>query len=369
MQTVNLEIPNSEKKNYSIFIGENASEKLFDVLREISSQKILVVTNETIFEIYSDDVKQLFGRTGKSVEYCILPDGEEYKNKTYLERILACAFEKKLERNDVMIAFGGGVIGDITGFAAAIYLRGISFIQIPTTILAQVDSSVGGKVAINTSYGKNLVGTFYQPKAVISDLRFLRTLPEREIFAGLSEVVKYSFIEKNCGAEFSDFAQFLYAKHKGILELENDKVSSMVKTCCELKARVVEQDEKEKGLRVILNFGHTIGHAIEKCTNYKLFKHGEAVAIGMKAVFMIAFATGKINEEYYNFALDLLKSYKMEYKIPSDVTSEQVINALAYDKKVRNSSVRFVLPIGYAKVDIFDDIDKTVIENVLKELY
>lgn len=369
MQVVNVEIPQTEQENYPIFIGENASEKLFGVLNGISSKKILVVTNETIFAIYADNIKNIFRETKKLVEYCILPDGEAYKNKTSLETILACAFENKLERNDVMVAFGGGVIGDITGFASAIYLRGINFIQVPTTILAQVDSSVGGKVAINTPYGKNLLGAFYQPRAVISDLKFLKTLPENEILAGLSEVVKYSFIEKTCGGEFVDFAQFLYANQKDIFKLENDKIASMVEICCKLKAKVVEQDEKEKGLRVILNFGHTIGHAIEKCTNYNIFKHGEAVAIGMKAVFMISLALGKINEEYYNFATDLLKSYKFDFKIPKNISPEQIADALSYDKKVQNGCVRFVLPVGYAKVEIFNDISREIIENTLKELY
>lgn len=369
MQTVDVKIPCSENKSYQIFIGDNTSEKFPEIINMISSRKILVVTNETIYEIFSDKIKQIYACDGKIVEYCILPDGETYKNKNSLETILTCAFEAKLERNDVMVAFGGGVIGDITGFAAAIYLRGINFVQVPTTILAQVDSSVGGKVAVNTPYGKNLLGAFYQPKVVISDLNFLKTLPEREILTGLAEVVKYSFIEKSCGTEFSDFAQFLYANQSAIIKLETDKISTVIETSCKLKAKVVEQDEKEKGLRAILNFGHTIGHAIEKCTNYNQFTHGEAVVMGMKAVFIMALAMGKINEEYYKFSLDLLKSYKLDFKIPQNISTEQIMDALLYDKKVQNGAVRFVIPVGYAKVEIFNNVNKNVIENALKELY
>lgn len=369
MQVVNVQIPTKDFVSYPIYIGENMLEKMPEVAQKISPQKILVVTNETIYEIYSEILIQTFSTLPSPVEYCILPDGENYKNKASLETILACAFENKLERSDLIVAFGGGVIGDMAGFAASIYLRGINFVQIPTTILAQVDSSVGGKVGINTPYGKNLLGAFYQPEAVIADLKFLHTLPKREILTGLSEVIKYSFIEKTCGEGFLDFAQFLYANSKAILNLEYEKLSPMIETCCKLKAKVVEQDEKEKGLRAVLNFGHTIGHAIEKCTKYSVFTHGEAVAIGMKAVFMLSLRLGKINEEYYNFAIDLLNAFGLDFKIPKNVTLAQLLEALLYDKKVKNHKVRFVLPVGYAKAEIFDDVENDVLESVLKELY
>ncbi|MCR4881924.1 MAG: 3-dehydroquinate synthase [bacterium] len=369
MQVVNVQIPNNENKTYPIYVGVDAIEKIAETVEMISPKNILVVTNETIYELYFEWLTKAFEKISAKIGYCILPDGEIYKNKTSLETILTCAFENKLERNDAIIAFGGGVIGDIAGFASSIYLRGINFIQIPTTILAQVDSSVGGKVAINTPYGKNLLGAFYQPKAVISDLQVLKTLPKREILTGLSETVKYAFIEKTCGAGFTDFAKYLYANTKDILQLEFEKLAYVVETSCKLKAVVVEQDEKEKGLRSVLNFGHTIGHAIEKCTQYKVFTHGEAVAIGMKAVFMIALNLGKINTEYYDFAVDLLKSYELDFKIPKEVTVAQLADALSFDKKVKDGKVRFVLPVGYAKAEIFDDIDLQVIEGTLKELY
>ena len=369
MQVINVEIQNEERQDYKIYIGEGASEKVSNILEDILTQKVLVVTNETIYELYSEKLNKIFDIDKISVRYCILPDGEVYKNKTSLETILTCAFESKLDRNDTIVAFGGGVIGDITGFAAAIYMRGIKFIQIPTTILAQVDSSVGGKVAINTPYGKNLVGAFYQPKAVLSDLNFLRTLPKREILTGLSEVIKYSFIEKNCNTAFYDFAKFLYVNQKSILNVEKENISKCIETSCNLKSAIVTLDEKEKGLRKVLNFGHTIGHAVEKCTHYDIFTHGEAVSIGMRAAFLIALQLGKINMEYFNFAKDLLNSYGMNFKIPQNITTDDIITALVYDKKAKNGSIQFVIPTGYAKVEILENIDNQIITNALKELY
>ena len=369
MLELNVEINSQEKKTYPICIGAGASEKAKELLGQYKAKKILVVTNETIFELYEDKLPEIFGSLDALVEYCILPDGEVYKNHNELEKILTCAFEAKLERSDVFVAFGGGVIGDITGFAASIYLRGVKFVQIPTTILAQVDSSVGGKVAVNTPYGKNLVGAFYQPKVVISDLNFLKTLPKREVLTGLSEVVKYSFIEKNSGVEFSDFGKFLYENVSSILKLDVETLEKVISKCCELKAAVVNQDEKEKGLRAILNFGHTIAHAIEKVTQYSIFTHGEAVAIGMRAIFKISLKLGKISSEYYDFANNLLDVYGFDYKVPNVVSPQSLLEALSYDKKVQNGKVRFVLPVEYGKVEVLDDISSELILDVIKELY
>ncbi len=369
MIRLNVELPAKEAKSYPIIIGENATCKLKEILPPLAGKKALVVTNETIFELYEEVLPKIFEETPVQIEFCILPDGESYKNEKELNKILTCAFEAKMERNDIFIAFGGGVIGDITGFAASIYLRGVKFIQIPTTILAQVDSAVGGKVAINTAYGKNLVGAFYQPKAVISNLDFLKTLPKREVLTGLAEVVKYSFIEKSCGIEFSDFAQFLFKSANGILKLDNNLTTQMVQKCCELKAAVVNQDETEKGLRMILNFGHTIAHAVEKVTNYKLFTHGEAVAIGTKGAFLISAQLGKVSSEYFNFSKELLNSFELNFKIPKEINSTNIANALIYDKKVQNGKVKFVLPVGYGMVEIFDNVEQEVVLEAIKELY
>ena len=368
MKTFNVDIQTIENKNYPIHIGENLKQNIIEFLNDMPTKKAVVVTNETIFELY-ENYLQAFNETNLKIEFCILPDGEIYKTQASLDRILTCAFEAKLERNDLFIAFGGGVIGDITGFAAAIYLRGINFLQVPTTLLAQVDSSVGGKVAINTAYGKNLLGAFYQPKAVFSDLNFLKTLPKREILTGFSEIVKYSFIEKTCAIAFSDFAKFLFENSLDNLKTNLNIVAQTVYRCCELKAAVVNQDEKEMGLRAILNFGHTIGHAVEKTTNYALFTHGEAVAIGMRAAFLLALKLNKISVEYFDFAQKLLKSYDLDFKLPKDIPAEKILEALIYDKKVKNGQVRFVLPVDYATVEICSNIDETIVLAVIKELY
>ncbi|MCQ2957450.1 MAG: 3-dehydroquinate synthase [Candidatus Gastranaerophilales bacterium] len=367
MKILNVNI-NRTETSYPIFTGEGLRDKVKEFLTDI--KKAVLVTNETIFEIYQDKITDFFNNLPVNVEYCIIPDGEEYKNKEILEKILTCAFEQHLERNDMFIAFGGGVVGDITGFAASTYLRGIKFLQIPTTILAQVDSSVGGKVAINTPYGKNLLGSFYHPVGVVSDIKFLQSLPKREILTGLSEVVKYSLIEKNCGLEFTDFAKYLSENNKKLLSLTPENIEFMVENCCRLKASVVNQDEKEKGLRAILNFGHTIGHSIEKCTNYNTFTHGEAVAMGMKGALLISLKLNKIDKNYFDFATGLLNSFGLlNYKIPQNVSIENLLDSLKFDKKVKNGNVRFVLPVGYCEVEIFDDVSKDIIEDVLKELY
>ncbi len=369
MQTVNISIPEQKPISYQIFIGQNICDKINEVIKELPSQKAVLVTNTTIFGIYKNLLENIQKMSDIDIDFCILEDGERYKNKASWEKILKTAFDYKLERNDLFIAFGGGVTGDITGFAASIYLRGINFIQIPTTILAQVDSSVGGKVAINTSYGKNLLGAFYQPKAVITDLSLLKTLPKREILTGLAEVIKYAFIEKTCGDNFRDFAKFLDENTEKILNLNFDTLSEMIKISCELKAAIVNQDEKEQGVRAILNFGHTIGHAIEKCTNYNTFTHGEAVALGMKAILKTALTLNSIDQEYYNFAVTLLEKFGLNYKIPKDISPESIIEALIFDKKVKNGKIRFIVPTNYAQVRISDNVPQEVILKSIRELY
>ena len=369
MKTLNIELNPEEKRSYPIVIGQDLKNEIRNFFRKIQAKKIVIVTNTTIFAIYKNLLEEVFADCDFVTKYCILDDGEVYKNNNSLDKILTSAFDAKLERNDAFVAFGGGVVGDITGFAASIYLRGVDFVQIPTTILAQVDSSVGGKVAINTKYGKNLLGAFYQPKAVFSDLNFLKTLPKREILTGLSEVVKYSFIEKTCTGKFTDFADFLLNNAQNNLNLNVAELEQTVCRCCELKSAVVKQDEKENGLRAILNFGHTIGHAIEKCTDYKVFTHGEAVAIGMKGAFLLSLKLNKIQQDYFEFAKKLLELYSLDYKIPSNIEPDNIFKALFYDKKVKNGSLRFVLPVDYASVGVFSDVSPEIITEVIKELY
>ena len=222
--------------------------------------------------------------------------------------------------------------------------------------MAQVDSSVGGKVAINTAFGKNLIGAFYQPKVVLADTSVLQTLDERQFKTGLAEVIKYAFIEKTAGCNYN-FYKFLYKNTEKIQNKETEALQKLIKICCEIKAHVVNKDEKETGLRAILNFGHTYAHAIEKVTNFTQFTHGEAVAIGMKMAFELAIREELIDAQYYNMALTLIEKFGLTYRLPEQVTKEALSTAMAFDKKVLNKKVRFILPVKPGRVKILDDIE------------
>ena len=257
-----------------------------------------------------------------------------------------------LTRKDTIIAVGGGVVGDIAGFAASTYMRGIDFIQVPTTLLACVDSSVGGKTGIDTSFGKNLLGSFYQPKAVIINTNFLKTLDDRQFKTGLGEVVKYTFIEKSCRCdEELNLTNFLSENAEKILGKNEQILEKLIEICINLKISVVRQDEKEGGLRKILNFGHTYGHAIEKITNYKKYTHGEAVVKGIEFAFKLAVKKNLIDINYKYFADDVIKMFNFK-KIP-DYPIEKMIKIMKMDKKADFDKITFILPTDYSQVDEF----------------
>lgn len=327
---------------YPIFIDfdpiDNLGEKIFDYT---NANKILIVISEKVNKLYGKKLK-----IKNSIKF-ILKDGENQKNFKNYQRILNFALKNKLERKDAVVAIGGGVVGDIAGFVAATYLRGIDFIQIPTTLLACVDSSVGGKVAINTDYGKNLVGAFYQPKAVFCNLNFLKTLDERQFKSGLAEVVKCAFIDNK-----NTIFDFLAEKADKILLKNDEFLSEIVKMALDLKAYVVMADEKEQGLRKILNFGHTYGHALEKITNYKKYTHGEAIAIGMVFAINLAFKKGLIEEEYKNQSLELIYKYGLIKTMPK-YSCKKLINLMQSDKKVENGKINFILPTQKSEVKCF----------------
>lgn len=348
----------SNDKKYPIFI--NSDQSLENQIQTYTkANKLLVVISEKVNKLY-----------GKKLEFknsikFVLKDGEEQKNFKNYQKILNCALKNKLERKDAIVAIGGGVVGDIAGFAASTYLRGIDFIQIPTTLLACVDSSVGGKTAVNTDFGKNLVGTFYQPKAVFCDLNFLDTLDERQFKTGLAEVLKYAFIEKSCPlTKDTSFFDFLAQNINKILERNKETLEQVIKTCLELKASVVIADEKEQGLRKILNFGHTYGHAVEKITNYKKYIHGEAVAIGMIFAINLAFEKQLISEDYKNEALSSIDKYKLVSKMPK-LNKYKLIQAMESDKKVLDGKIKFILPTQKSSVECFnittDEISKIIV--------
>lgn len=346
---VNLSVNiKSEEKSYPIFI-EN------EEISVLSEKLFALVKNRKYLAVISEKVDKLYGKAlGIPQENkLILKDGEKEKNFKNLEKILNHALKMKLTRKDVFIAIGGGVVGDITGFASATYMRGIDFIQVPTTLLACVDSSVGGKTAIDTKFGKNLVGAFYQPKAVFINPKFLKTLDDRQFKTGMGEVVKYSFIEKSCKCdEDLNLTNFLTEKVEQILERKEKTLAQLIEICVKLKISVVEKDEKESNLRRILNFGHTYGHAIERITKYKKYTHGEAVVEGMKFAFNLALKKNLIDKNYKFLAEDIIKKYNFR-EIPK-FNMNKMIELMQLDKKATTNSIVFILPTDYSTVDAFE---------------
>lgn len=345
----------SQDKKYPIYLDYDPLETLSDkVINFMDANKILIVISEKVNKLYG---KKLNFRN--SIKF-VLKDGEVQKNFQNYMRIINFALKNKLERKDAIIAIGGGVVGDIAGFVAATYLRGIDFIQIPTTLLACVDSSVGGKVAVNTNFGKNMVGAFYQPKAVFCNLNFLNTLDDRQFKTGLAEIIKYAFIEKSCLAEKDyNFFDFLMKNSDRILSKDKEILLKLIEISLELKVSVVTKDEKELGLRKILNFGHTYGHAVEKITNYKKYTHGEAVAMGMIYAINHAFKKNLMNESYRQESLNLIERFNLVNEIPSFNTIK-LVSLMQSDKKVEKGKIKFILPTNKSVVECFDSNEEEI---------
>lgn len=352
--------------SYPIVIGHSLLTKLPEYLKQTSSlqycQDVLLISNDVVYPLYGKVVSENLESSGRAVYCFILPDGESYKSWSMAEQILTFAIERKLPRKTVVVALGGGVVGDLAGFVAAVYLRGVPLVQVPTTLLAQVDSSIGGKVAVNHPLGKNLIGAFYQPHLVISDLDTLYTLPEREWRSGLAEVIKYGIIWDN------EFFCFLEQYKEQILNQEPEYISAIVRRCCEIKAEVVSQDEKEQGLRTILNFGHTVGHALESATEYQVYRHGEAVAIGMVVATRIAQLLGRLDVAIGERIINLIEQYHLPTRLP-DISPSQLIAWMQHDKKVVDQKLTFVLPVSIGKVSLGEMIDQSnwqVIEEAIQ---
>jgi 3-dehydroquinate synthase len=321
---------------------------------DLSGKKVAIVTNPKVSGLH---LKHLLSQlSAKEVYIITVKDGEEYKNMEAIEFILENCFNHKFDRNSMLIAFGGGVIGDMTGFAASIYQRGIDFIQIPTTLLSQVDASVGGKTGVNNRFGKNLIGAFYQPKAVYIDTNFLQTLPKRELGAGIAEIIKMAVTFDKA------FFDFLLKA-----DLNSDKdLQVAIERSVHTKANVVSQDEKERGLRAALNYGHTFGHVIENETNYSTYLHGETVGIGMVMANRLSSRLGLMSEDEEKSIKDLLSKYSIPttYKI-KDI--ESFYDKFFLDKKALDSKLKFILPVGIGDCKITDEIDKDDIMAVLEE--
>lgn len=335
---------NLAERSYRIIIGYDILPGCLAQLREISpSDKVLVISDRTVYDLYGTRLESLLRDNGYEPAPYVIPPGEESKSWDQAGKILEVMLKKNLERKTIVLALGGGVVGDLAGFAAALYRRGVPLIQIPTTLLAQVDSSVGGKVAVNHPLGKNMFGTFYQPAAVWADLDYLETLSIEEWSSGLAEVVKYAVIRDR------ELFRFLEEHQSRILLKDRRFLPAVIERCCRIKADIVSRDERDEGLRNILNFGHTFGHALESATMYKKYRHGEAVSIGMAAVFELARLMDLCTEAEGDRVVSLLMGWKLPVKVPAQLVDD-ILNNLHYDKKASGRQVAFILPQAIGKV-------------------
>lgn len=353
MQTVSIDLGN---RSYPIHIGSGLIDERGLISQHVKS-RAMVVTNQTIAPLYLDQTLASLGNTPCSS--VILPDGESFKNLDELNRIFTALLDENFDRGCTLIALGGGVIGDMTGFAAASYQRGVDFIQIPTTLLAQVDSSVGGKTAVNHPSGKNMIGAFHQPIAVIADMNTLDTLDDRELRAGLAEVIKYGFIID------AEFFAWLEANVDALLARDVNATAYAVKRSCEIKARVVEADEREHGQRALLNLGHTFGHAIEAAMGYGVWLHGEAIGAGMCMALDTSRRLGLIDDAAQDRGNALIERCGLPIAPPEKMTPELFLQYMARDKKVSDGAVRLILLDEIGRSHVSRDFDQQALHNTL----
>lgn len=359
MKTVSVELGTN---SYPIYIGDGLLQQADLLQQAADSRQIGIVSNAVIADLYlSPLIDSLTKDREVMIETVILPEGEDNKNQTVLNRIYDHLIEKKFSRDCLLIALGGGIVGDMTGFAAASYQRGVKFIQIPTTLLAQVDSSVGGKTGINHRLGKNLIGAFYQPKAVFIDTNVLKSLPPREVAAGMAEVIKYGLIRDNV------FLGRLDSIIDDAMQLNPTLLAELIQTSCQHKATVVANDEKEKGERATLNLGHTFGHAIEALTEYKVYLHGEAVAIGTMMAIELSRLLGWLNDSDVAFAEQLFQRADCPTYLKEDLSSQAIRQAMQRDKKVAAGKLKLILLNRLGQAVIRDDIDETLILQAIEK--
>ncbi len=344
---------------YPIHIGAGAMKLLGSELKRLGATKVLVVTNATVGPLYEQAALQSIRAQlpELAVSVVTLPDGECYKDLHHIEQILSAAVDAGLDRKSYMVALGGGVIGDMTGFAASMWMRGIDFIQVPTTLLAQVDSSVGGKTGVNLPSGKNLIGAFHQPRSVIADTAVLKTLPAREISAGIAEVIKYGLLGD------AAFFSYLEENMSRLRALDEEVLKKVVAHCCEMKKEIVREDERESGVRAKLNLGHTFGHAIEKLTGYSAWLHGEAVAAGCVMAAMLSEETGRLQRE----DVDRIKKLILAAGLPAGIaglSKQAALRAMASDKKSVAGVIRFVLMQGIG-TSLVSTVDAEALDSVM----
>lgn len=333
MRTLSVDLGD---RSYPIYIGSGVRQQKSLFAQAIHGKQVMIVTNETVAEIYLAPLVAMLAEDYQ-VDTCVLPDGEAYKTLDTYASIMTSLLQAKHNRTTTIIALGGGVVGDMAGFAAATYQRGVPFIQVPTTLLSQVDSSVGGKTGVNHPLGKNMIGAFYQPQAVIIDTDTLSSLPQRELSAGMAEVIKYGLI---CDA---DFFAWLEEEMQDLMALNTDKITEAIYRSCLAKANVVAQDEKEGGIRAILNLGHTFGHAIEAELGYGKWLHGEAVAAGCVLAVDLSWRMGNLSEQDVSRSVALFEAANLPVLPPLAMSLDSFVERMALDKKVLDGSLRLVL--------------------------
>lgn len=355
MITLDLVLPDTQ---YPIHIGTDLLERADLILPHLAQKKVAIVTNEVVAPLYLARLQSSLEQAGVQVLTVVLPDGEANKTWDSLNLIFDTLLEHGAERKTTLIALGGGVVGDMTGFAAACWQRGAPFIQIPTTVLAQVDSSVGGKTAINHPKGKNMIGAFHQPRLVLADMALLDTLPQREVAAGIAEIIKYGLLGD------AAFFSWLEANMPALLRRDRDALAYAVKRSCEMKAEIVAADEKELGVRALLNLGHTFGHAIETGVGYGSWLHGEAVAVGMLLAAETSHLLGELPAEAVTRIAALLEAAQLPTHAP-DLGFTQWMSLMSHDKKVENGVPRFVLLPKLGQAEIRSNVPVAVLQQVL----
>jgi 3-dehydroquinate synthase len=346
-----------EERSYPIYIESGLLTNDNKLTQYISGKRVCIVTNTIVHPLYIEQVRKQL--VGFDVDEVVLPDGEAQKSLTNFDKIMSHMLANEHGRDSTLIALGGGVIGDITGFAAACYQRGVNFIQIPTTLLSQVDSSVGGKTAVNHPLGKNMIGAFYQPKAVIIDIDTLSTLPAREFSAGMAEVIKYGILGDK---------SFFYWLEDNITAIKNNDAAiliEMIEKCCQCKADIVSADETEAGVRALLNLGHTFGHAIEAEQGYGNWLHGEAVATGMVLAAKLAVVMDLIEASDLRRMEALIGAFDLPLEAPDNMSFEHFMKHMRRDKKNLAGKLRFIVPTAIGCSEIRDDITESMLQQIL----
>jgi 3-dehydroquinate synthase len=345
------------ERSYPIFIGQSLFDDVGRLISYIGKCRPVIISNETVAPLYLNTL--LDKLSSLSPLHFIIPDGEQYKSLEWFERINAFLLEHNCGRDTCLLALGGGVIGDLTGFVAACYQRGVPFIQLPTTLLSQVDSSVGGKTAVNHPLGKNMIGAFYQPQAVFIDTNTLTTLPPREFAAGMAEVIKYGLIHD------ASFLDELKAKRNALRQLDTEELTAVIYRCCAIKAEIVGQDEKESGLRALLNLGHTFGHAIEAEQGYGNWLHGEAVAAGMVLALQLAAMRGAVTDDEVQDVVELIGDFELPTAAPKSMTCADFLRHMRKDKKNQQGKIRFIVPTRIGQCALVDDVTDDMVAKLI----